>query len=699
MIRKYAFYIISWMFFVSSIPAYADYRSDDSCLEQVEVFEHIGQAISTLGISEAISAAFRMKDGPGTEEEEITNPADPSGKKVQRCKVATSDVKFRYKSLTTDSYNTWRAGESGWFDLIVRLHADTVADKICIKAFMGVGGFRTLGCKYRPDPASVSLKTACYVSTSCIARASQFSKSLFPLSSSVVQCVEQSLRNFFWNSDNQCTGAQSKLENFQNAMRRAIIAAITLYVMFFFMRVMIGSELPRKGEVFTFIIKGVLVIYFSVGFSGSSPVRGQILTGNGVGDIFHISTSATASLSSMMLRAGSSSGICQYNNSLYPKGWEILGLFDALDCRVLFYLGMNQIGTDVGSIAAEPAKAAVVVASRLLQYFFPSIFAFNILFAIMCLVLGIFILSVSVYIVHTYIIAMIAMALVAYLAPIFVPMALFNVTKSYYQKWLSILMGYTFQPMVLFAFMGLMFTIFDEIMYPGCEFETLTLSLPGKDYASSPNVNVSIDGVNTPSSGTAGIVPLTNIPYFHMKTPVDSNASKNWSLADIDRCRKSFGFFMSKPVDLITVPALFFNLPLIFPHQVASFFTSMISMVVFMFLFYYFVNMLSGLAMDLVGGTAIGNMAVAPTYLFDKAKGLAEKVVDAKTGGAASKKTPPGSQATRGSDGGSGSGGGTPRPNITTGSTPPAPSTTPGGGGRGSPGANPPPPSTTNGGS
>lgn len=646
MIKKIACFVWLFIGFVA-IPAlsYADYRDDDSCVERLTIFDQIGQVATTLGVSEAISAAFRMVDtgsnAAGTEGEMVPNPNKP-GEMIQRCHVPTDDVRFRYKSLTTNKTRQWRNGDSGFFDLIVHLKAAEVNDKICIKAFLGIAGYQVLGCKYRPDPAAVNFNTACFVSYSCVTRATSYSKSIFPLSASIVQCVYESLYNFFWNSQGQCPPGSDRLAGFQNGLRRAVLAALTLYVMFFFIRVMIGSELPRKGEVFMFIIKMVLVIYFSIGFTGSNPVPGRTFTGNGVGDIFQISTAAMASFSSMVLSAGQSSNICRYDITEYPSGWGMLNLWDALDCRVLFYLGMNQIAPEGQTIEAilngDPAAALKVGAPRLLQYFFPSLFGFNLIFAVICLVLAIFILSVAVYIVHTYIIALIAVALVTYLAPLFVPMALFGPTKGYYQKWLSILMGYTFQPMVLFAFMGLMFTIFDEIMYPGCQFRKLQYDIPIP--AGVTNVTISVNGT-TPAGG--GV--LQRIPIFVMRDA--TVADPNWDRADQDRCKRSFGYFISRPGDFITVPALFFDL-VIFPYyRIASFFSSLLSMVVFMFLFYYFVQMLSGLAMDLVGGTMLGSMAIAPTYIMDKAKELGEKVLDAKTGGAYSK-AKAGAQAAKG---------------------------------------------------
>jgi type IV secretion system protein VirB6 len=76
-----------------------------------------------------------------------------------------------------------------------------------------------------------------------------------------------------------------------------------------------------------------------------------------------------------------------------------------------------------------------------------------------------------------------------FLAPLFIPFALFEVTKGIFQKWMTTIIGYLLYPALLFAFMALMFATFDQIYYGN-------LKIPNES-VNNFNVKLACEGVDS----------------------------------------------------------------------------------------------------------------------------------------------------------------------------------------------------------
>jgi type IV secretory pathway VirB6-like protein len=66
---------------------------------------------------------------------------------------------------------------------------------------------------------------------------------------------------------------------------------------------------------------------------------------------------------------------------------------------------------------------------------------------------------------YIYLAAIIGLASVAIVAPIFIPLILFKATKPYYDKWLKLTIGFILQPVFVFIFLTMMLSAFDELMF------------------------------------------------------------------------------------------------------------------------------------------------------------------------------------------------------------------------------------------
>lgn len=68
---------------------------------------------------------------------------------------------------------------------------------------------------------------------------------------------------------------------------------------------------------------------------------------------------------------------------------------------------------------------------------------------------------------YIFIGAYIAIALMVLISPIFIPMILLNVTKSYFDRWLKALIAFILQPLFLFAYLAMLLAAYDVIVYSG----------------------------------------------------------------------------------------------------------------------------------------------------------------------------------------------------------------------------------------
>jgi type IV secretion system protein VirB6 len=519
---------------------------------------------------------------------------DSDHKIVRKCEAPSNNIKFCYTrySGTTPTYKasdctTLNPSSAPSISLYGnQFRAINQYSKVCVQTLL-TRGWSTLGCKYTVSNDVVASNSSdCYVADSCYNQGSQNSKALIPMTAQVMQCLRDSVEKVFVTSA-QCVDRVTNeprvniLSYLQNALRKAVLAALTLYVIFFGVRIALGEELPRKSEVFIFIIKMLLVLYFSVGIKVGSA-SGIETYQDGLRDILLPGAFKIAnSLSNMLLQGGSSNGLCYFDPATYPAGYSYLALWDSLDCRVAVYLGITNPNS---------------LATMILGMVFPLLFSLQIIFAIFCALFAIYFLSMAIYFVNTFMISVVASAFMVYLAPIFVPLALFRVTRTYFDSWYTIFLSFVMQPVVIASFLALVLTVFDHVMYADCAWT---------------KVNV-------------GAFDTYVIDYKQTAS---------------DACKNSFGYnyyynfsATSNGSGIIgRAKLLFFSIPRI-DRQWLSFwvlFYGIIQVTLMSYIFYHFTIRLSEFAAGLTGGPSLGKMAVAPGALIGTAMDAAGKALKA----------------------------------------------------------------------
>ncbi len=323
--------------------------------------------------------------------------------------------------------------------------------------------------KGRPSKYDHTKCFSCYISSACYSNVSLAARASFPITSVLVQCIKESLNNLVTGKCNAMVvgpvGATqtSFLGLIQQRLKSTVLAVLVLSVALFGIKMMLGHAIQGPAEYFMLLIKFALVIYFALG--------------NGVQVYYDQLIRLSVGLSDIVLSAGGNNQVCNYETADYIKtlggvkrDYTYLAPWDRLDCRISFYLGNGfAVGAGAASAAAIVAAATVPVFGVLLLII-PAIFAGQILIAI-CVAYFIFmLLLVIIWVVHLFILSLIALTIVMIFAPVFVPMVLFQATKGFFDGWLKELMAFSIYPIILFAFLSLVFSVFDKLYFQDLRF-------------------------------------------------------------------------------------------------------------------------------------------------------------------------------------------------------------------------------------
>lgn len=392
----------------------------------------------------------------------------------------------------------------------------------------------------RPTAYDNSKCMSCYISSACYTDAGLYAKAQFPITSVVVQCLTASMAKILAGD---CIDSVSGIrkEGFlivaKKRLKTAVQAILLIAILMFGVKLMLGA-LQGPSEIFMFIIKMALVIYFAIGdgmpyyytqltklsmgladlvlsaggnptvcnFKSSDYVKPAIKSGITINDnerkwLRSILANSTNSTKGAILNKYTTVASIRddktkilhtlksvYASKVYKKfeanfdqllgklefrDYSYLALWDRLDCRLLFYLGKGIRSSGAG------AMAIAVVPFGIFAIVIAALFSFQIILSIVTLIFIVLIIIVIIWIVYIFVLSLLALTLIALFAPIFVPMALFQVTKNFFDSWLKELIAYSLYPVVLFAFMALLFSVFDKLYFNDLQFAEKTIVKQG----------------------------------------------------------------------------------------------------------------------------------------------------------------------------------------------------------------------------
>jgi type IV secretion system protein VirB6 len=551
----------------------ADSDGKMTCIGATSLLARIVYDVMTIGIYEAARASVSMTD-TGT-----CGNTDPT--------LTFKVYHYVFPGFEWVTYNE-SSGDSLWFLLPpLVMHVETVSDKLCLQLWMPLLSYQNIGCKYTSDPSNTTVAAPCFVSETCSGQNS-LTQSPFNLTTSIIECLNNTIKTIFTANPNcsDSTGALTNFSSFRDQMRTIVRMLLVIYIIFFGFKISLGGEIPPAGEVLMFGMKMILVLYFSVGLpSASSPGGYQ----DGVQTfLYPFFSQASSDLADMMYEAGGARGLCAYgtDNVQYASGGSYLALWNSIDCRFAYYMGLSYMN---GLLTAA------------WELILGGVFAFQVIFVIVLIIFLVFFVSIIVHFTHVFILSMISIALLIYMAPLFVPCALFNQTKGFYDAWLKQIISYTLQPMILASFIALMLTVFDTQVFGTCTFTTG--SLPKTSWVQF----------------IVGYDDLASYKGFEIDSTNADNANSS--------CTSTMGYAFLSGVSMLSSKNLFFfTIPVIVSDFVDQFLPGLLTLVLFGFLFHALAGQVGMIAGDLTGGAPLAKMAVGATAVFDKAAGMAKAV-------------------------------------------------------------------------
>ena len=695
--RLIIFIVLLSLFFNQNVNAYGDDASlDDTCTEGTGILNRIVSDLTTLGLFSAYSASFHMDgangygDDDGCNADRYPNPSMQGGGERSdgvlhsitdcgcgstTCSCPQSDgtslpncdpkggVFICYEqdyvnydgdgedSSCTDiagctnvSVCEWAQDDYGpiWdWSPPGTIRVAQFGDKLCAQFDTSIG-YQSIGCKYLPQCNNFYLDEDCFVAKSCSDASEQKSRSILPITGVIIQCVSESVDNLFVDNE-ACTADESytitSFSQFQGNMRNAVRSCLMLYLILWGLKTVLGADIPDKKEFFLFGAKFVLVMYFSTGININMNNNQAAEYSDGITTYMRpLFVNGSADLANIVYSAGGSKGLCVYSEADYEPGYGYLSLWDSIDCRILYYLGidMSLFNSDSNTsdyIDLNSGKFSPILLTLIL----PSLFSFQLIFLIFSIVFFIFFVSVIIYFVNITVISIILLGILIYLAPIFVPMVLFEFTKGYYDSWLKLTASYALQPMVIAAYIAMMMTIFDQTMFGDCTFKESSATIK---LGSSTRDEIPIYTICEPNeSGCSTAVEVCASGDDTCTT--DENVTK---------CEDSIGYILNPIVPdkeyTNDIDAVFFTITILKSNVASDMLNGLITLCLFGYLFYKFAEMLSEFAGELTGGPGIGSSAGDPMALV-KAAGNA-----AMTAGKAAMQGKGDSKATSSEEGG-----------------------------------------------
>jgi type IV secretory pathway VirB6-like protein len=241
-------------------------------------------------------------------------------------------------------------------------------------------------------------------------------------------------------------------DNFQSTIK----IALTFSIMLLGFSVMLGMSALNKKQLMTYILKISLVMYFAVGEGWQSGfLNGVLGTSSFLSEMmFNIDESSDESkldgCQFPRFNYADDNPTTMYDNPSYPEGKEYLRIWDTLDCKLARAIGY-------GPNASVPNFIKMLIGGFMAG-------SAGILFLVGSLLFAFFLFSIIIRALHIFILSIISIVVLLYISPLTITLSMFAKTKSIFDGWWKQILGYILQPVILFAYLGLLITFFDKVV-------------------------------------------------------------------------------------------------------------------------------------------------------------------------------------------------------------------------------------------
>lgn len=443
----------------------------------------------------------------------------------------------------------------------------------------------------------------------------------------MAQCFKETMENIFLNKagstlcsnpdetpdeNNRCPSGEQyikgeKLPNdksifrkIQDSLRSVIKMGLVVSIVVFGFKVLIGvpKTVIEKKVIMSFLLKITLVMYFALGDAWQDKFAENIL---GVSSFMSELTFRVDEEKEDKYLDG-----CQFprynhlnkddfNTKSYAPRNQYLRVWDTFDCKLALALGF-------GPEVSVPNLFLMILAGLLTA-------GVGILFVIASFFFAFLLIEIAIKALHIFLLSTTAVVILLYVSPITITLAMFERTKGIFSGWWKQLLGFTLQPMILFAYLGIMLTIFDSLVVGGATFtnngpgnaKTIVCNngdvsnpFPSEGYGDTVTVDTTLSGGNPISGDNPFSSDNFSNPFqdFGKSSPSDTSLYCIFNFAQMKTWR---GF---EPIGI--------GLPMLLNMNQTRVLT-IIKAALVVFILMKFMDRISVFAKELVGGASLSS--------------------------------------------------------------------------------------------
>lgn len=258
-------------------------------------------------------------------------------------------------------------------------------------------------------------------------------------------------------------------DSLQSAIKILLIASVIAFG--FAILLAVPNMHINKKVLIGYVLKMGLIMYFVIGDAWQYGfVTGIIGSSNLLSDLaFKVDeTAANNRLDGCQFpryNYADDNPATKYNNPQYPPGLEYLRVWDVLDCKIARALGF-------GPEVSVPNLALAIVGG-----FFTG--GLGIVFFVAAFIFAFFLISMTIKALHIFIMSITSIIILLYVSPITITLAFFERTKNIFTGWFKQLLGFALQPMILFAYLGILVSLLDYVILGSATFTPSMVEVNG----------------------------------------------------------------------------------------------------------------------------------------------------------------------------------------------------------------------------
>ncbi len=250
-------------------------------------------------------------------------------------------------------------------------------------------------------------------------------------------------------------------DNLQFAIKMTLTISVAVFGIMILLGVSGGQAIVKK-QLLGYIVKIGFIMYFALGDGWQSGfVEGILSSSNIVSDIVMRlddgpDPEKMDGCQFPRFNYAAETDKSRYENPQYPPKKEYLKIWDTLDCKLARAIGFAP---DV----SVPNLVKMILAGFLTG-------GLGIVFLVATFFFAFFMLSLILRAMHIFLMAVVAIITLIYVSPIMITLVLFSKTKNIFDGWWKQILGFALQPVILFAYLGIFISIFNNAIIGQAKF-------------------------------------------------------------------------------------------------------------------------------------------------------------------------------------------------------------------------------------